>query len=107
VHIIRVVILCVAALAASTFAQDKPVDSDMQILLDKAKADKKLLVANNMDLNDAEATRFWPIYEAYQQELQTINARLGKTILAYADAYNKNALTDEQAMQLTDEALKN
>jgi hypothetical protein len=99
-------ILCVAALAATpAFAQDKPADTNMQILLDKVKADKKLVVAANMDLNDAEGKAFWPIYDAYQKDLQAINERLGKTILAYADAYNKNALTDDLAKQLTNEVL--
>ena len=103
--LINAVILCVIALAAPAFAQDKPADTNMQILLDKVKADKKLVVAANMELNEAEAKAFWPIYDAYQKDLQVINERLGKTILAYADAYNKKALTDELAKQLTNEAL--
>lgn len=103
---LNALILCLAALAAApTFAQDKPSDTNMQILLDKVKADKKLVVAANMDLSDAEGKAFWPIYEAYQKDLQAINDRLGRTILAYADAYNRNALTDETAKRLTNEAL--
>jgi hypothetical protein len=43
--IIYAVILCVAALAAPALAQEKPADTNMQILLDKVKADKKLVVA--------------------------------------------------------------
>jgi hypothetical protein len=77
----------------------------MQILLDKVKADKKLVVAANMELNDTDGKAFWPIYDAYQKELQAINDRLAKTILAYADAYNKSTLTDAQAKQFSDEAL--
>ena len=103
--LINAVILCVVALAAPVFAQDKPADNNMQILLDKVKADKKLVVAANMDLNEAEGRVFWPIYDAYQKELQAINERLGKTILAYADAYDKKALTDDLAKQFTNEAL--
>ena len=103
--LINVVILCLAALAVPALAQEKPADTNMQILLDKVKADKKLVVAANMELNEAEGKAFWPIYDAYQKELQAINDRLGKTILAYADAYNKKALTDDLAKQLTDEAL--
>ena len=103
--LINAVILCVAALVSPALAQDKPADTNMQILLDKVKADKKLVVAANMDLNEGEAKAFWPIYDAYQKDLQAINDRLGKTILAYADAYNKKALTDDLAKQLTNEAL--
>lgn len=99
-------ILCAVALAAApAFTQDKPADTNMQILLDKVKADKKLVVAANMDLNEAEGKAFWPIYDSYQKDLQAINDRLGKTILAYADAYNNKTLTDAQAKQLSDEAL--
>jgi Na+-transporting NADH:ubiquinone oxidoreductase subunit NqrC len=104
--IIKAVILGVIALvAAPVFAQEKTSDANMQILIDKVKADKKLVVASNMELNDAEAKAFWPIYEAYQNDLLAINDRLGKTILAYADAYNKKTLTDAQAKQFSDEAL--
>ncbi len=102
----RMVVLCAAALTAVVaFAQSKPADTNMQILLDKVKADKKLVVAANMDLTDAEGKVFWPIYDAYQKDLQGLNERLSNTILAYADAYNKKTLTDEQAMSLANAAL--
>ena len=105
-RLIKAMILCIAALAATPiFAQDTSTDTNMQILLDKVKADKKLVVAANMGLNETEGKAFWPVYEAYQKDLQTINDRLGRTILAYADAYNKNALTNALAKQLTNEAL--
>jgi hypothetical protein len=106
VKLIKAMILCIVALVAiPVFAQEKPADTNMQILLDKVKADKKLVVAANMELNDAEGKAFWPIYEAYQKDLQAINDRLGKTTLAYAGAYNNNTLTDAMAKQLTNEAL--
>ncbi len=92
----------IAALATPALAQTA---SDMQILRDKIKADKKLLVAQNMQLTDAEAKAFWPIYEAYQKDLQAINQRIGKAILAYAEAYKGDSLTDAQAKTLVDEAI--
>jgi hypothetical protein len=105
--LIAPVVLCVAALTSVlAFAQDKPADTaNMQVLRDKVKADKKFVVAVNMDLNDTEAKAFWPIYEAYQKDLQALNERLAKGILLYADAYNKNTLTDDLAKSLTTEAL--
>ena len=80
-------------------------DSNMQILREKIKADKKLVVAANMELTDAEAKGFWPVYEAYQKDLQSLNERMKKAILSYADGYNNRTLTDEQAKQLANEAL--
>ena len=102
---IYALILCLAALVVPALAQEKPADTNMQILLEKVKADKKLVVAANMDLTEPEGKTFWPIYDDYQKDLQTINDRLVKMILAYADVYNKNALTDAGAKQLTNEAL--
>ena len=99
-------LLAAIAGASPAFAQDKSAaDTNMQILRDKVKADKKLVVAANMDLTDAEAKGFWPVYEAYQKELQSLNERLKKTILSYADAYNNKTLTDQTAKKLADEAL--
>jgi len=34
-----------------------------------------------MELTEAEAKSFWPIYDAYQQDLQKINNRMTQTIL--------------------------
>jgi hypothetical protein len=80
-------------------------DTNMAILLEKIKADKKLLVASNMDLTDAEAKQFWPMYDSYQQQLQQINQRLGRTIMEYADALNTGSVPNETAEKLMSDAL--
>ena len=85
-------------------AQDKPADN-MQILRDKLKADKKLLVASNMELTESEAKGFWPIYDEYQKELQKINQRLGKVLESFADDNRGKSLTDDKAKKLIDEAV--
>ena len=76
---------------------------NMQILREKVKADKKLLVAANMDLTESEAKGFWPVYEEYQKDLTAINQRIGKLIENYAADYRANTLTDEKAKKLIDE----
>ena len=97
-------IALMALIAIPAFAQDKPA-SNMEILRQKIKADKKLVVAANMDLTEGEAKGFWPVYDAYQADLQTLNERLGKLIVRYADLYNSKTLTDDSAKSLLDEAL--
>ena len=77
----------------------------MEVLRDKVYADKRDIVAKNMDLTDKEAKTFWPIYEAYQTDLHKINERLVKLINDYALAYNKGALLDRTAKKLIDEAI--
>jgi len=80
-------------------------DTNMEILLQKVKADKKLLVASNMGLTDEEGTKFWPLYDEYQKELDQLNRNIGKTIKEYADAFNKGPLPDDQAKKLMNEVL--
>ena len=85
-------------------AQDKPADN-MQILREKLKADKKLVVATNMELTEPEAKGFWPIYEQYQKDLQKINQRIAKVLENYGDDFRKKSLTDDKAKKLIDEAV--
>ncbi len=86
------------------FAQDKPADN-MQILRDKIRADKKLLVATNMELTESEAKAFWPIYEEYQKDLQKINRRIADLLESYAADFRSKSLTDDKAKKLIDESL--
>jgi hypothetical protein len=102
---LRLVVLGLAlCIAVPAIAQDKPA-SNMEILRQKLQADKKLLVAANMELTEAEAKGFWPIYDAYQADLGNLNNRLGQLIKRYAEAYNSKAMTDATAKSLLDEAL--
>ena len=95
-----------AGLAASALAQTQTAGTtNMEILRQKIKADKKLVVSENLKLTDAEGKAFWPVYDAYQKDLQAINQRLTATILAYATAYNQGPVTNEMAKKLLDEAL--
>jgi hypothetical protein len=92
--------------AGSALAQESGTMT-MEILKEKVKADKKLLVATNMNLTDAEAKGFWPLYEGYQKELEQINQRVGATIKAYADAHNagKGMIPNDTAKKLLADAL--
>jgi len=99
----------VVALAVAMFGfvmpawtQDKPADN-MEILRDKIKADKKVLVAMNMGLTESEAKGFWPVYGDYQKELGQINRRIRALLESYAGDYNNQTLTDAKAQKLIDE----
>jgi hypothetical protein len=85
-------------------AQDKPADN-MQILRDKIKADKKLVVATNMELTESEAKSFWPIYDQYQKDLQKINRRIANLLESYAADFRGKSLTDDKAKKLIEEAV--
>jgi len=91
--------------AASDATSGAASDTNMEILKEKLKADKKLIVASNMELSDAEAKQFWPIYDSYQKDLAQVNQKLGQTIKEYAEAYNKGPVSDSTAKKLLDQAL--
>jgi hypothetical protein len=102
---LRTILLALAAaLALPAFAQDQ-ASSNMEILRQKVKADKKLLVAQNMQLSETEAQAFWPIYDAYQNDLQKINQRLATVIAEYADAFGQGPVANETAKKLVNETL--
>ena len=85
---------------AQTGAADKPADN-MQILRDKIKADKKFMVAANMQLTEAEAKGFWPVYEAYQQELEKLHKRGQALIDYYGEAFTAKSMDNKKAKKMT------
>ena len=97
---IMVLLTAIMIVVVPALAQEKPADN-MQILLEKIRADKKLLVAENMQLTEAEAKAFWPVYDQYQDELFLLRTRTVKLIKDYVDSYGK--MTNDAAKKLLDE----
>ena len=64
---ITVLGLIMSLVAMPAASQEKSSDN-MQIVIEKIRADKKLFVAENMQLTDAEAKAFWPVYKQYQDD---------------------------------------
>jgi len=93
-------ILCVSGLPA--LAQDKPEDT-MPLVREKVKADKKLFVAEVMQLTESEAKAFWPVYDNYQKDLAKVYERTMLMIKDYAN--NHQSMTNEIAKRLTVELL--
>jgi len=91
-----------AGVTMPALAEEKPADN-MQILQEKIKADKKLLVSENMQLTEKEAKAFWPVYDSYQKDVGKLNERLIKLIDEYAQNYE--TMTDQTAQNLTNKYL--
>jgi len=89
-------------LAGSAQAQDKSADN-MEIVKEKIRTDKKLLVATNMQLTESEANAFWPVYEAYQVELGKLRDREVKLIETFAAKYE--TMSDDAAKNLLGDSL--
>jgi len=102
VTMVLVMLGMVMAMVVPAMSQEKPADN-MQIVLEKIRADKKLLVAENMQLTEAEAKAFWPVYDQYQDELFLLRMRTAKLIKDYADASEK--MSNDTARKLLDELM--
>ena len=74
-------LLLALVLAAASAAQAQKSDdvTDMQALRQAVRNDKRAFVESMMNLNAAEAKRFWPIYQAYQREVDLNNRRRNVT----------------------------
>ena len=94
--------VALAVVAVPAVAQGQQADT-MQMVRDKIRADKKLLIAENLPLTAAEAKAFWPVYDSYQQELSALNDRMIKLIKEYANNYQ--TMSDQTAKRLMDEYL--
>jgi len=105
--VLRIAVLVLSFLFMGQAQAQESEQMNMEILKEKIKADKKLVVAGNMNLTDAEAKNFWPLYDGYQKELEQINQRLLTTIKSYADAYNagKGEISNDTAKKLLADAL--
>jgi hypothetical protein len=94
--------VALAVVAVPAVAQDQQADT-MQMVRDKIRADKKLLIGENLPLTSAEAKAFWPVYDRYQRELSALNDRMIKLIKEYANNYQ--TMSDQTAKKLMDEYL--
>jgi len=92
----------VLSLSLPLAAQDKPADN-MNIVRDAIRAEKKVLVAENMGLTEAEAAAFWPVYEEYQTEMKGIGDRMVKLVENYGATHK--VMTDDTAGKLLKEML--
>lgn len=81
------------------------MSQQMQQLRGRASADRNMLVSTNMQLTDAESNDFWPVYQAYLNDLQQLNRKFAEIIQSYILALRSNSLSDDMAKQLTDQFL--
>ena len=90
------------ALPGMGVAQQPPaqtVDSVRQAV----RADKRAVVEKNMQLTADEAKKFWPLYDAYQRDLDKINTRQTRAILDFINS--ESSMTDANAKRIAREVM--
>jgi Spy/CpxP family protein refolding chaperone len=99
------ILFAVASIVTSpAWAQDKPSDvTDMQALRAAVRSDRRAFVASTLYLTDAQARRFWPIYDAYQRTLDMTNRQ---RVVAVEGLVGRNRpLTDLYARSLANDLI--
>ena len=73
-------------------------EADQQALVNAVRANRKALVAVNLNLSAEEAAKFWPLYDRYQAEINAIGDRVLAIVNEYIATFQH--LSDKQALRL-------
>jgi hypothetical protein len=98
----RLVMLALLLLPLHTLAADD--DDSRELAREAIHANKKLVVAANMNLNANEKEGFWAVYEDYQKEIGKLYERTANLIEEFA--INFESLSDDKASELMNSYLK-
>jgi hypothetical protein len=91
------------AQAAASKDTQTVTERDIQLLRQDLRSQKKQLIAANLTLTDVESTKFWPVYDQFSTEMNTLGDQKYALIKEYAQ--NFGSLTDEQAKSLINRSL--
>ena len=98
----RTAVLVVAAASLLALpaqrAAAQNVTDEIEVLRSVVKTDRKVIVAEAMQLTDAESSVFWPLYRAYRAEMDKLGDGVVKLTLEYADAYPN--VSEDRAQKL-------
>lgn len=70
------------------------LDEQIRLLRKDLRSQRKQIIAQNMNLTEADAVKFWPVYDQYVSDLVASNGAKYELIKEYATA---DSMTDEQA----------
>ena len=105
-NIVALLLAFVAIAAAPAWSQKPSADVvDMDALRNAVRSDKKALIASALDLTPAQARRFWPIYDAYQRNIEVTNRK--RALAVEAIVGKDQNLTDVYARSLANELIAN
>jgi len=91
------------ALRAEPAGGGEATEASLEVLLDAVRSNRKALVAVNLGLTDAEAAKFWPVYDRYQKEINAVGDRWLAVIEDYVASFHD--LSNEKATKLVEDYL--
>ncbi len=94
-----ITLLC-SFIAVSIYAQN----NYMEIVRSTIKTEKKALIAEVMQLSDAESAGFWAVYNEYEEKHYKLNTDFYNVVMDFADNYEN--MSDEKAVELMNKVNK-
>jgi len=91
------------ASAASSKDDQASIDQSVALIRRDLRSSKKQTIAASLQLSEAEATKFWPLYDRYTAELSKLGDQRYALIKEYATGFG--TLTDDQALSLLKRSL--
>ncbi|MGB7751636.1 MAG: hypothetical protein WCF88_08795 [Candidatus Acidiferrales bacterium] len=92
-----------SAQSSGTATQKKNVQAYIDLMRTNVRDQKAEIMGSVMELNAADAAKFWPIYSEYDVELAKVNDLRVANIKEYADNYSQ--MTDAKADELIQNAV--
>ena len=86
------------AMAQKETSSGYDVEKDIALLRRNLRAEKKKLIAANVPLTETEATKFWPVYDAYTADMSKQYDKFYALIKEYAAV--QKTITDAQASDM-------
>lgn len=92
-----------AAQQSGTAAEKKNIQAYIELIRSDVRQEKSQLMGVVMQLDAADAAKFWPLYSEYDAELTKVNDLRSNNIQEYARTYTQ--MTDAKADELIKTAL--
>jgi len=71
-------------------------DQDLQLLRQDLRRQKQKIIAENLPMNEQQATKFWAIYNRYTNDVKDINDEKYRLVKEYSEQYQ--SMTNDQAL---------
>jgi Spy/CpxP family protein refolding chaperone len=101
---LRTFLFAVLALALAPAAAQNDLEENAALMRTVQTTDTKTLIAQNLELTEAQAKAFWPVYDRYEARRAKIEDRLDTVLTDYKLSCEQ--LCDEKAGQLTNEWMR-
>jgi len=99
----RSLVLTLLLLISAIPAAAQTATDELEAARTQIQADRKAIVSRLMEMSEMESGAFWPVYNAYREEIRKVDDK----VVSLAESYFKaDSLSDKQAQGMLKDWLK-